>query len=74
MHTLPRQTTAHPLFVPLEACDYLELDDSDRLQKATKRHAAPGETAICMNYASRIQPDMSASPDIIDKFDRVLRT
>lgn len=51
MYTLLRQMTAHPLIVPSRVCDYLELDDFDKLDKAVDRQIACGETGTSMIHA-----------------------
>ncbi|THY10671.1 hypothetical protein D6D02_06237 [Aureobasidium pullulans] len=51
MYTLLRQMTAHPLIVPSKVCDYLELDDFDKLDKAVDRQVALGETGTSMIHA-----------------------
>ncbi|CAD0113514.1 unnamed protein product [Aureobasidium uvarum] len=53
MHTLLRQLTAHPLMVPIKVCDYLELDDFDKLEKAAARQSTSGDTAISTIHAFR---------------------
>ncbi|KAG9597202.1 hypothetical protein KCU77_g4655, partial [Aureobasidium melanogenum] len=53
MHTLLRQLTAHPLLVPTKVCDYLELEDFEKLEKAADRQSASGETAISAIHAFR---------------------
>lgn len=51
MYTLLRQMTAHPLIVPSRVCDYLELDDFDKLDRAVDRQIASGETGTSMIHA-----------------------
>lgn len=53
MHTLLRQLTAHPLLVPMKVCDYLELEDFAKLEKAVERQAASSETPISTIHAFR---------------------
>lgn len=51
MFTLLRQLTAHPLLVPMKVCDYLELEDFVKLEKAVERQAASGDTPVSMIHA-----------------------
>ncbi|KAH0054026.1 Calcium/proton exchanger, partial [Aureobasidium melanogenum] len=53
MHTLLRQLTAHPLMVPIRVCDYLELEDFDKLEAAATRQAVSGDTAVSTIHAFR---------------------
>ncbi|KAH0361101.1 Calcium/proton exchanger, partial [Aureobasidium melanogenum] len=53
MHTLLRQLTAHPLMVPMKVCDYLEIEDFDKLEKAVDRQAKSRETPVSTIHAFR---------------------
>ncbi|KAI4758196.1 hypothetical protein E4T52_09578 [Aureobasidium sp. EXF-3400] len=53
MFTLLRQLTAHPLLVPMKVCDYLELEDFDKLEKAVARQETSSETPISTIHAFR---------------------
>jgi SNF2 family DNA or RNA helicase len=51
MFTLLRQLTAHPLLVPMKVCDYLELEDFVKLEKAVAKQEASSETPVSTIHA-----------------------